>query len=148
MDQVFQKSTVIKASLSDVFDFFSNAKNLETITPPWLKFNITHQTTPSITKGTVFTYQLTLHGIRFTWKSLIEEWENHSHFVDSQIKGPYKKWHHLHTFKETSQGTLVEDIVHYQLHFGQWGQTIAGWWVKKEIETIFNHREKIIHSVF
>ena len=147
-DQVIQRETLIREPLEKVFDFFSNAKNLEIITPPFLKFTILEQSTPEIQKGTVLTYQLKVHGIPIKWKSLIEEWVPNSHFVDTQISGPYKKWHHLHTFESTPEGTAVKDIVHYRVHMGYLGHLLTGKWVRKDVESIFTFRESMIESIF
>ena len=147
-DQVFQQTIFVKAPIEKVFEFFSDAKNLEFITPPLLQFKILDQNTPTIQKGTIFTYKLKIHGVPIKWKTLIEEWEPHSYFVDSQMKGPYKKWHHTHRFQATHDGTLVEDTVLYRLHFGYLGQLLTGRWVRRDIEKIFSFREKMIASIF
>jgi ligand-binding SRPBCC domain-containing protein len=147
-NQTLQRKTLVNAPLTNVFDFFSNAKNLETITPPFLQFKILDQSTPTIQQGTRFTYRIKIHGVPVKWTTLIEEWVPNSHFVDTQISGPYKKWHHLHTFKETPKGVEMEDIVNYQVYFGSLGHLFAGNWVRKDVESIFNYRESKIQSIF
>ncbi|MEZ4845973.1 MAG: SRPBCC family protein [Bdellovibrionota bacterium] len=147
-DQVLQRESIIKAPLEKVFDFFSNAKNLEIITPPFLNFTILEQSTPKVQKGTIFTYRLKVHGIPIRWKSLIEEWVPNSHFVDTQIFGPYKKWHHLHTFKSVPEGTWMQDTVNYRVHMGILGHWLTGRWVRKDVESIFTFRESKIQSIF
>ena len=57
-NQILQRKSVVRAPIEKVFDFFSNAKNLEVLTPPFLQFKILEQTTSTIQKGTIFTYQL------------------------------------------------------------------------------------------
>lgn len=147
-DQVFRQQTFIPAPIEKVFDFFSQAKNLESITPPFLQFKILEQSTPNIQKGTVLTYQLKIHGFPVKWKTLIEEWEPNSYFIDTQLKGPYRKWQHTHRFTSTPTGTLVNDTVFYQMHFGKLGQLVAGKWVRKDVESIFAFREKTIADIF
>lgn len=147
-DQIFTQKTFVKAPIDKVFDFFSDAKNLEMITPPWLQFKILDQNTPHIQKGTVFTYRLKIHGVPIHWKTLIEEWVPNSHFVDTQIKGPYQKWHHTHRFESADGGTKVDDSVLYRVHFGALGHLITGRFVRKDIQTIFAYREQAISSIF
>lgn len=147
-NQIFQHETLIRAPLEKVFDFFSNAQNLEVITPPFLQFTILSQSTPKIQQGTIFTYQLKIHGVPIRWKSLIEEWVPNSHFVDIQLSGPYKKWHHLHSFESTPQGTKVSDTVNYKVHFGTLGHWLTGRWVRKDVESIFTFRESKIQTIF
>ena len=147
-NQILQRKSVVRAPIEKVFDFFSNAKNLEVLTPPFLQFKILEQTTPTIQKGTIFTYQLKIHGVPIKWKSLIEEWVPNSHFVDVQIKGPYKKWHHLHTFKSVPEGTHIEDTVNYTVRMGMIGDLLLGRWIRKDVESIFTYRESKIQSIF
>ena len=51
-DQIFHQTSLVQAPIEKVFDFFSNAKNLEAITPPFLQFKILNQSTPKIQAGT------------------------------------------------------------------------------------------------
>jgi len=147
-DQLFQNHTVVNAPLERVFDFFSDAKNLERLTPPFLQFKILEQSTPRIQQGTIFTYRLKIHGVPVIWKTLIEEWVHNSHFVDSQIKGPYKKWHHRHTFKAAGNATSMEDIVHYRQHLSPLSHWLFGKWIRSDVEKIFQYRSNMIATIF
>ena len=84
----------------EVFDFFSEAKNLEQITPDSLNFKILDTSTEGIEKGTVINYKLKIDGIPIRWRTLITEWDPPHHFADNQEKGPYSKWYHVHRFEE------------------------------------------------
>ncbi len=147
-DQIFTQQTFLKAPIEQVFSFFCDAHNLEKITPPWLQFKILNQSTPTIQKGTTFTYRLKIHGVPVHWTTLIEEWVPNTYFVDTQIKGPYRKWHHTHTFQSMDGGTQVNDRILYKMHFGRIGHLFAGKWVRRDVETIFAYREKAIEAIF
>jgi ligand-binding SRPBCC domain-containing protein len=138
----------IPASLDEVFAFFSAASNLEKLTPPWLHFKIIGQSTPQIQKGTLIDYQLKLRGLPFKWKTLIEEWNPQHSFVDTQLKGPYKLWHHTHIFEAKDGGVLVTDRIRYEVPMGLIGDLVAGNYVKKDVTKIFNYRKKIISEIF
>ncbi|MCB0271817.1 MAG: SRPBCC family protein [Bdellovibrionales bacterium] len=146
--RVYQTSTFIPKPRSEVFAFFCDAKNLERITPPTLQFHILEQTTKNITQGTEFEYQLKIHGVPVRWRSKIIDWKPEEKFTDIQIKGPYKKWHHTHTFEEVESGTLMTDTVLYQLRGGRLIDLLAGWWVKKDVAKIFSYREQVIQNYF
>lgn len=138
----------IAAPLDDVFAFFSSASNLEKLTPPWLHFKITGQSTPQIQKGTLIDYKLRIHGIPCRWRTLIEEWNPKTCFIDTQLKGPYRIWHHTHSFKEENGGVLMTDTIKYEVPFGALGNLIAGNYVSKDIHKIFNYRKEIINQIF
>lgn len=134
--------------ISEVFPFFADAKNLERITPPWLNFRITYQSMPTITRGCIFKYRLKVHGFPVYWTTEIKEWDENKSFVDFQMKGPYSLWHHTHTFVSKDGGTEMTDLVRYRLPFGPLGDLVAGYFVEKDVEEIFDYRFKVIEEIF
>jgi len=134
--------------LEEVFRFFCDEKNLEAITPPWLNFKVLGKSTPDIAKGTLIDYQLSLHGIPMKWRTEIAVWELNQVFVDQQLKGPYKQWHHTHRFTPVKGGTLIEDEVAYKLPVGMLGQLFGGSYVRKDVGMIFDYRRKVISDKF
>jgi hypothetical protein len=73
-DEVFVSEQVVPRPRDEVFAFFSEPRNLEAITPPWLCFRILGRSTPEIEEGTQLTYRLRIHGLPMTWRSRIQEW--------------------------------------------------------------------------
>ena len=55
-----------------VFPFFADAGNLETITPPWLRFEIVTQRPITMRVGAHIEYRLRLHGVPLFWQSEIK----------------------------------------------------------------------------
>lgn len=128
---------LIPYSITEVFDFFSKPQNLESLTPPWLNFQILTPLPIKMSTGTMIDYQLKLHGFPIKWKTEIRDWEPPFRFVDNQVKGPYRLWHHTHIFQEQSEGTLVTDEVQYSVL----GGALVNWLiVQKDVERIFNYR--------
>jgi ligand-binding SRPBCC domain-containing protein len=134
--------------IDEVFPFFTNAYNLEHITPPWLNFSVLRMSTANIQQGTEIDYRLRLHGIPLKWRTLIERWETNRCFVDTQIKGPFKLWHHTHDFFEKDGGTMMKDTVRYELPMGMLGDLAGGWMVRRDVKGIFDFRRKIIDQRF
>lgn len=139
-DRVFTAEQSIPLPRATVFAFFSNPRNLEPITPPWLNFRIVGQSTAAIEEGTELTYRLRIHGLPLTWRSRIEEWRAGEAFVDVQLKGPYAKWHHTHTFHDRGPDTLIRDRVLYRLPLGRLGDWIGGRFVASDVQKIFEYR--------
>jgi uncharacterized protein (TIGR01777 family) len=134
--------------MDEVFAFFGDAQNLELLTPPHLRFKVLSSSTDSLQAGTLIDYKLQLHGIPFRWQSLIGEWNPSTHFSDTQMRGPYKKWHHTHTFIEQDGGTLMRDHALYRLPFGVLGDTVAYFFVKRDLEKIFSYRIDKVRELF
>ena len=134
--------------IDEIFAFFSDVKNLELLTPPHLHFKVLGSSTDSLRAGTRIDYKLQLHGIPFRWQSLIGEWNPVTHFSDTQMRGPYKKWHHTHTFIEQEGGTLIRDHALYRIPFSVPGDAVAYFFVKKGLEKIFSYRFAKVRELF
>ena len=132
-------------SLSEVFEFFSHAENLELITPPWLNFKILTALPIKMQTGTIIDYQIKLYGIPFRWKTEINFWEPPEVFIDTQIKGPYSIWIHEHRFAEQDGQTIMTDTVNYDIAAGFLSLPIHKLFLKKQIEKIFAYRRETIN---
>ena len=129
----------------EVFSFFGDAHNLETITPPWLKFEILTQGPIEMRPGTVIDYRISLRGLRLRWRTKIEIWEPPHRFIDVQIKGPYQRWHHEHIFESQDNGTLCLDRVRYAV-LG--GPLVDRLFVRRDVEKIFDFRRQKLLEMF
>jgi hypothetical protein len=109
--RVLHREQMIPVLLPEVFSFFSEARNLDRITPPWLHFQVLDQTDREIRAGTLIHYRLARHGLPISWTTLIEEWCPPTKFVDVQLKGPYSLWRHTHSFEACDSGTLIRDTL-------------------------------------
>jgi ligand-binding SRPBCC domain-containing protein len=142
-----KKKITVPVPRDEVFGFFSDAWNLEKITPGELNFNIVTERPFTIQKGALIEYQLKLFGLKFTWLTIISQWNPPEVFVDEQLKGPYKYWHHTHRFTEENGNTIIEDEVNYKLPFFPFGE-IAYPLIRLQLKRIFNYREKAIRKTF
>jgi ligand-binding SRPBCC domain-containing protein len=129
----------------DIFDFYADAFKLEQLTPPWLRFRVVTPPPIEIQQGSEIAYRLRLHGITVSWRSRITQWEPPFSFVDEQINGPYRYWMHRHTFTPERGGTLIRDLVHYDV-LGGW--LIDRLLVRRDLRGIFAYRQERLHEIF
>jgi ligand-binding SRPBCC domain-containing protein len=141
---VLERSQVLPGSPEGVFAFFADARNLETITPPLLRFEVVTPDPIEMGAGTRIRYRLRLHGIPISWLTAIEVWEPPHRFVDVQVRGPYALWHHTHTFAEHPEGTRMRDVVRYAIGFGPLGALAHRLVVRRDLEAIFEFRHAAI----
>ena len=134
--------------IEEVFDFFSDAGNLETITPPWLGFRIATPGPIRIAAGTEIRYRLSWQGIPVSWKTQIRRWEPPFRFIDVQLAGPYRLWRHTHRFEAHRGGTRMADVVRYRLPLGIIGRAVHSLKVRRDIGKIFDYRFKRINDLF
>lgn len=146
--QIYSDTCWVPQSVAEVFDFFSDAKNLEEITPPWLNFQVLSQSTPTIGQGTRFEYKLRVRGMPLKWRSLILDWEHEKQFVDVQLNGPYHIWHHRHGFQSYKGGTLMTDTVHFALPRVPIIKQLLSFFVRQDVQRIFAYRRSTILSKF
>ncbi len=142
------RSLFIPRPRAEVFAFFADAFNLERITPAFLHFHILTPPPIAMREGTLIDYELRLYGARFKWRTRIEAFAPPSFFIDTQLKGPYKHWHHRHTFEEAPGGTLMHDCLDYDLSFGPLGSLAHALFVRRSVEQIFTHRNQTISELF
>lgn len=128
---------LVPQSRDKVFEFFSDAFQLEALTPPWLNFEVLTPRSIAMSQGQLIDYRLRLHYVPLRWQSRIDVWEPPFRFVDMQTRGPYKRWHHEHTFEEVEGGTLCRDVVHYSVP-GGW--LIERFFVRPDLLKIFTYR--------
>jgi ligand-binding SRPBCC domain-containing protein len=131
--------------IEEVFAFFAEARNLEEITPGWLKFHVETPAPIAMQAGRLIDYRLRVHGIPLRWQSEISVWEPPYRFVDEQRRGPYRLWHHEHTFVECDEGTLVRDQVDYAVPGGPLVHALL---VRRDLRTIFRYRTQRLREIF
>jgi ligand-binding SRPBCC domain-containing protein len=138
----------IPATIEEVFAFFSDARNLGTITPPWLGFRILTPEPIQIQAGTRLRYRIGWHGVPVSWTTVIRRWDPPFGFVDVQLSGPYQLWHHTHGFEACQGGTRMRDVVRYRLPFGGIGRVVHALKVRSDVERIFEYRNRRIGELF
>jgi len=142
----FEMEMIIPAKLDKVFSFFSAAENLQILTPPWLHFLILTPTPLKIKKGRIIDYKLRLYGWPFRWQTEITQWDPPHQFIDEQVRGPYRKWRHLHYFELRGNQTYMRDLVTYEIPV--FSNFVNKLFVRKNVEHIFNYRRKRINEIF
>ena len=135
--------------IADAWDFFSTPRNLDEITPQELGFKIVYQPGDKMYEGQIIEYRvMVVPGIWLPWVTEIKTVREGQSFVDEQRFGPYKFWHHRHTFEEKDGGTLMRDLVHYALPLWPFGEIGHNIFVKPKLESIFGFRREILEKRF
>jgi len=128
-----------------VFSFFADARNLEAITPPWVNFAILTPEPIDMRTGARIDYRLRVHGFPLRWITEISAWDPPYRFVDRQLRGPYRRWIHTHTFEEKDGGTLCHDAVEYAVPGGRFINWLL---VRRDVEKIFAYRQQALSDRF
>jgi len=144
MSHLIEREQLVRRDPGSVFEFFSAARNLEALTPPWLRFEVLTPEPIPMHEGTQIDYRLSLHGLPLRWTSQIDEWEPGRRFVDRQLRGPYRSWHHTHEFTAHPDGTIVQDRVRYEIPYGPLGALAQMLFVRRDLERVFDFRRQAV----
>lgn len=140
-----RRELLLPAPIHEVWSFFSDARNLATLTPPRLRFEVLNEGEIEMREGTQIDYRLRVRGVPIRWQSAITVWEPPHRFVDEQRRGPYRCWIHEHAFEAAGNGTIARDLVRYD-HLG--GRLVNRLLVAPDLRRIFDFREKALRRVF
>jgi NADH dehydrogenase len=141
-------SQLVARPIDEVFAFFSRPENLARITPPGMGFHRLSDAT-DMRAGLEIDYRIRpLLGIPMRWRTRIDAYAPPTDFSDVQLRGPYRRWEHRHTFRSVPGGTLIEDDVTYELPLGPLGALAHRLVVRGQLLEIFRHRARTIAAIF
>lgn len=143
-----QREQILPVSPVEAFGFFADVLNLEAITPPWLHFSVVTEGEIAMRPGALIEYRLRLHALPLRWLTRIESWEPDRRFADVQVRGPYRFWHHTHTFVPCEDGTRMRDVVRYALPLGPVGRLARALVVRRDLDRIFDFRRDAVTARF
>ena len=142
---IFETELWLPVAREQVFPFFADARNLESITPPWLNFHVITPGEIPMRAGALIDYRLRIHGLPVRWRTEIAVWEPPFRFVDQQLRGPYRQWIHTHTFEEQNGGTRCLDHVAYAV---PGGALVNRFFVRRDVAKIFAFRAAALKKHF
>ncbi len=140
---------LVKSDIEAVWRFFADPRNLQKLTPGQLTMEPRDDLPDEMYEGQLIRYKIRpLAGISLPWTSMITSLSPGSHFIDEQVEGPFKFWHHEHRFEAQGSKTLIQDILHYQLPFGIVGKLFHPLLVRNKLNQIFAFRKRQLNELF
>jgi ligand-binding SRPBCC domain-containing protein len=143
------REQIIPAAIEQVWDYFSDPRNLDEMTPPDMRFQILTAPLPRMYAGQVVEYRVELiRGLPSLWLTEIAHVREPRYFVDEQRLGPYRFWYHEHKFEPVTGGTRMSDQVTYSIGFGPLGDLLNAVWIGRRLRQIFDFRAEKIRQLF
>ena len=141
-----ERTQIVPCPLDEAFAFFADARNLEAITPRWLRFRIV-EAPAELRHGSILRYRLRLFGVPIRWKTEIALWRPPRSFTDVQLAGPYPLWEHTHRLRAVADGTEIFDHVRYRLPGGPVAHLVQRLAVRGWLDEIFDYRAKRLREL-
>jgi ligand-binding SRPBCC domain-containing protein len=146
MDYILERTQTIPVPIRDAFAFFSKARNLEEITPAWLRFEVI-RAPDELRYGSLLAYRLELFRVPIHWLTRIATWQPPRSFADEQVSGPYPLWEHTHRFAPVAGGTEIYDHVGYRVPGGALGPIVQRPFVGRWLDEIFDYRAARLREI-
>ena len=143
------KKQNLPINMEEAWTFLCDPKNLKTITPDYMGFEILGGDEKMMYPGQIIKYIVTpVLGIPTQWVTEITHVKEGEYFVDEQRFGPYAFWHHKHFIRPIKNGIEMEDIIDYKIPLGILGQMVHTIIVKPKLKEIFDYRQKKLVELF
>ena len=142
--RAFKHSFVVNSPIDRVWEFYTDIKHLEIITPVEIELKITSATSQKLIQGLEFWLEGKLIISKRKWHSVIKSIRPYQ-YLDEMLTGPLRKWRHLHKFNdihinEDQKQTEVIDEVDFELPYNLVGRLFEGY-VCKRLEKFFDYRK-------
>ena len=83
------------------------------------------------------------------WTARITEFAWNRHFADLQIRGPFKHFYHRHELlpgsRNTVEGTVVRDVVEYEVGYGLLGELLERF-IARQLQKTFRYRQQAVEK--
>ncbi len=139
----FVRRTHIEAPAADVFHWHAQPGAIERLTPAWEPVKVLERT-GGIEDGSRAVLGLRIGPVQLRWEAEHCDYEEGVQFRDIQRSGPFAHWAHTHRVEpDGPQSCYLEDRIEYALPFAPLSHVVAGGFVRRKLNRLFNYRHHI-----
>ena len=137
----FRHSFIVKSNIERVWDFYTDIRHLEIITPKEIELTIIDTTSQNIVQEQeIWCSGKIIVKRRTTWHSKITFLKRYE-YIDEMLCGPFKKWKHLHKFHNVDgKQTEVIDEIEFELPYGILRKLFEAY-AYRQLQKTFEHRK-------
>jgi ligand-binding SRPBCC domain-containing protein len=142
--RTFEKQSHISAPAQVVFDWHKSDEALEKLIPPGDPVTVKSRS-GGIRNGATVTLRIQFLGpLGMDWVARHQNYQEGRRFEDVQESGPFAYWCHAHRTEPTGHNEcLLTDHVEYELPMGRIGDLVAGWFVRRKLNSMFDYRHRV-----
>jgi ligand-binding SRPBCC domain-containing protein len=94
--------------------------------------------------GESVTWRARHFGIPWRMTSRITAYEAPVRFVDEQVRGPFRRWHHEHLFAARDGGTLMTDVIEFEAPLGVLGRAVSATVLRPYLRRLILQRNAVL----
>ncbi len=137
----YHKSSTIPVTPEALFAWHERPGAFLRYSPPWQRMEVV-KPIERLENGATMVFRVKVAGTWMDWEVLHGGFVPGVQFFDEQVRGPFKRWKHLHRIEPASGGALLVDDLDYELPGGAIGRAFAGSHSTRTIERLFNYRHQ------
>ena len=125
------------------FEWHKNDGAFQRLTPPWESLELISKSGDF--DDLIVTLNIKKFGVPIRWVAEHFDVVNHQSFKDRQLKGPFKRWVHTHTFEALAEDRIkMVDSIDCALPLKFISHLAQGWKVKRDISKMLLYRHEIL----
>lgn len=145
----FEREQILPVTVDQAWLFFSQPRNLAELTPPGAGFEMLRCPEGAVYEGAILEHRVRVAPlVHLRWVSEIKSVRRGEYFIDEQRSGPFRFWHHRHSFEGVEGGVRIRDDVHYAVGFGPIGALADRLFVRRQLEDLFAYRKAVLAKRF
>ncbi len=140
--QVFHRRTAVPFSAQELFDWHGRPGAFERLTPPWEDVRVLDRTGTGtiLENGVEVRLGMRIGPVRLPWIARHEDVMPGRSFRDVQLRGPFARWSHTHTFEPDGDASTLDDRIEYALPLEPLGRWAQGRSVARQLDRMFRYR--------
>lgn len=128
----------------EVFDWHLRPGAFQRLGPPWEDIRSVREASPA-EEGSQVEFTLPLGPLRCRWVGVHSEFRPGRSFRDSQQRGPFARWTHLHEVTPVdSSSSRMSDRIEYAPPLGPLGRWVSGPFLRKQLARTFHYRHRTL----
>jgi ligand-binding SRPBCC domain-containing protein len=140
--EVFVRRSEMPVSAEALYRWHERPDVFEKLLPPGDPTRVEHWA--PIADGSEMILRVRVGPLPVRWVARLYDVVPGRQFRDLQIEGPFRFWLHSHLFEPIDEGrSMLEDRVTWSLRGGRLAHAVAGWFVRRTLQRLFEHRHEV-----
>lgn len=137
---IFSRRVRVEVPAAELFEWHARPGAFERLKPPWVRLRLI-QRSGGIADGGRVIFRMGVAPLACVWEARHHGFEPGRRFCDEQVRGPFARWNHTHSFDEDGAAAgILTDTVDYRLPMRALGALVAGRYMQRVLERMFAWR--------